>query len=67
MSAYTAADRYMAHHERAMATLRRIEKALQDHMDATNPDECNWGHVGDLSHAAQKLYEVETCLKNETR
>jgi len=61
----TATDRYMVQREKALATLRRIEKAIQDHMDATDPETCHWGNVGVLASLNEELDRAAAVLTCE--
>jgi len=57
-----AADAYVALQAKAAVQLEAISAALEAHQDGIDPERVNWGHVGDLRHAAELLEQVEDWL-----
>jgi hypothetical protein len=58
----TALDAYMAAHAEALALIERIHEAIENHDDAPAPEQINWSHVSDISHARGMLQEVSDSL-----
>lgn len=44
--------------------LQRLQTAADNHFDLS-PEEIGWGHVGDLTHYAEKLRELTDCVFKE--
>lgn len=57
-----AADTYIALQAKAAAQLEAISVALEAHQDGIDPEQVNWGHVGDLKHAIELLEQIEEWL-----
>ena len=53
----TAVDAFLATKAEIDAALERIRDANEEHFDL-NPDDVNWGHVGDLRDYADRLKEI---------
>jgi hypothetical protein len=58
----TAADKYAANQADAAELIDELQAALQSHMDATNPESVNWGHVGDIGHVIDILNQAIAAL-----
>jgi hypothetical protein len=57
-----AADAYIALQVKAAAQIETISAALEAHQDGIDPEQVNWGHVGDLSRATELLEQVAEWL-----
>jgi hypothetical protein len=54
----TAEQAYMQHYAAALALIERIHEALANHDTSPDPDDLNWGHVGDMVEIENALREV---------
>ena len=57
-------DAFMAKKAEIDAMLARLTALSADHFK-TNPDEINWGHVGNLGHYASLLRQITDMAFNE--
>lgn len=52
-----ALDAFLARKAEIDTALERLKALSDDHFNS-NPDEVNWGHVGDLGHYAELLKQI---------
>jgi len=53
----TALNKFMTNIAEATALLEELSEYFADHMQV-NPDDVNWGHVGDASYFLEKMKEM---------
>lgn len=53
-----AVDGYIEAQAIIAEKLADLQAAVQEHMDRVNPENVNWGHVGDLNHIMAAATEL---------
>lgn len=53
-----AVDAYIAAHARADELIVQLGEEVEAAMDSVNPDDVNWGNVGDINHVNEMLADI---------
>lgn len=53
-----ALERFVINHADNLAKVEDLRQRLNAYIDGYDPDDINWGHVGDMAHVNEKLAEI---------
>jgi hypothetical protein len=62
----TATDAFVARVNEIRELLGVIVEATENHFEV-DPENVNWGHVGDAAHIASELRDLVAFIRNEER
>ncbi len=57
MPQQTVQDALIEKRQRIDALIRQVQQQADRHFDRA-PDDCHWGHVGDLDHMIEQLQDA---------